>query len=190
MILSGKANRKLKLWLDDIYNAFHLDDERDRITDILQNNGYYYFNRDFVFFEVDSAGGNHEMNLKVKIKPNLVASTDEPWKIISLPHLRYFIRDIYIRPNFDPLAPPDIHSDTLLYNWPGKTGQKPPGDYYILYQKDDHIHPRTVIQSVFIKPGDPFRLTDISKTRSRVAELGVFGYSNIRFKPVPCTDSA
>jgi outer membrane protein assembly factor BamA len=64
-----------------------------------------------------------------------------------------------------------------------------PGDYFILHQKADNIYPRTIVQSVFIKPGDPFRQTDITKTRSRVAELGVFGYSNIRFRPVPATDS-
>jgi len=186
-----KSKTENKIVVGSVYNAFALDNERDRITDILQNNGYYYFSRDFVYFEIDSAGGNHNMNLKVKIKPNLVASVEEPWKIIAQPHLRYFIRDVYIRPNFDPLAPPGIQTDTLKFAWyiePGK--KKPDGDYYIIHKKKDNIHPRTIVQSVFIKPGDPFRKIDIGKTRSRVTELGIFGYSNIRFKPVLVPDSA
>jgi len=38
----------------DIYNAYAFDDERDRITEDLRNNGYYFFNRNFIQFVVDS----------------------------------------------------------------------------------------------------------------------------------------
>jgi outer membrane protein assembly factor BamA len=187
-ITSAKTESKIKP--GTVYNAFNLDDERDRITEILQNNGYYYFNRDFIIFEVDSALANHEMNLKIKVKPNLVASTAEPWKIITIPHKRYYIRDIYIRPNFDPLAGPGVHPDTLKYLISYNDKKPLNGNYFILHQKTDHIYPRTIIQSVFLKPGDPFRLIDVSKTRSRAAELGVFGYSNIRFTEVPTPDTS
>jgi outer membrane protein assembly factor BamA len=172
-----------------VYNAFSLDDERDRITSILQNNGYYYFARDYIFFEVDSTAGDREMQVKVKVKPYQVASEPEPWKIISTQHKRYFIRDIYIRPNFDPLAPAETRFDTLVIPSFSKNGTKLPGDYFILYRDKDHIHPKTITQSIFIKPGDPYRLADISKTRSRATELGVFSYTNIRFKPVVAADS-
>jgi len=187
-IRNSKSESKIKP--GSVYNAYDLDDERSRITDILQNNGYYYFNRDFVFFEIDSALNKREMNLKVKIKPNMVASVTEPWKIIPLPHKRYFIRNIYIRPNFDPLAQPDIQMDTLKFTVYYKDKKKRPSDYYILHQKRDNIHARMVVQSVFIKSGDAYRKVDISKTRSRIAELGVFGYSNIRFVDVPTPDIA
>jgi len=168
-----------------VYNAFAMDDERDRITNILQNNGYYYFNRDFIYFEIDSNSLNHDMTVKIKVKQNQIASVEEPWKIESVPHKRYFIRDVYIRPNFDPIAASSLAYDTLCIPSFDKKGTKLPGDYYVLYQPEDHIHPKTITQSVFLKPGDPFRQTDISKTRSRAAELGVFSYTNIRFKPVP-----
>jgi outer membrane protein assembly factor BamA len=187
----SKSKTETKIKPGAIYNAFDLDDERDRITEILQNNGYYYFNRDYIYFKIDSIPGDHQMKLKVLVKPNLVASADEPWKIVALPHKQYFIRDIYIRPNFDPLAPAGTFADTIKYVREYKTGKKPTlGDYYIIHQPNDHIHPRTIVQSVFIRPGDPFRQLDISRTRSRVAELGIFSYSNIRFKPVTESDTS
>lgn len=185
-----KSKSETKIIPGSVYNAFKLDDERDRITNILQNNGYYYFSRDFVFFEVDSSGGNHEMNLKVKIKPNQIVSPAEPWKITPMPHKRYFIRDIYIRPNFDPLAHTGLLTDTLKLSINYKNKSAKTNDYFILHQSTDHLHPRTIVQSVFIKSGDPFRLDDIKKTRSRISELGVFGYSNIRFTEVPTPDTA
>jgi outer membrane protein assembly factor BamA len=179
-----------KITPGSVYNAFNLDDERDRITGILQNNGYYYFNRDYIYFEIDSTIATHEMQLKVRVKPNMVASESEPWKIVSEPHKRYFIRDVYIRPNFDPLVPAGIEPDTLLYSYSGTSVHKLAGDYFIIYQANDHIHPKTVIQSVFIKPGDAFRQEDIRRTRARISELGVFGYSNIRYKQVSIPDTA
>lgn len=187
-IQGSKTESKISAGM--VYNGYKLDDERDRITSILQDNGYYYFSRDYVFFEIDSTAGDREMQVKVKVKPYQVSSESEPWKIISLPHKRYYIRDIYIRPNFDPTTPAGTQFDTLTIPSFNKSGIKLPGEYSILYQSSDHIHPKTIIQSIFIKPGDPFRQTDINKTRSRATELGVFSYTNIRFKPVPASDSA
>jgi outer membrane protein assembly factor BamA len=183
------SKTETKIASGSVFNAFDLDDERDRITNILLNNGYYYFNRDYVYFEIDSVQGDRKMALKVKIKPNMVASPDEPWITIPEPHKRYFIRNVYIRPNFDPVAPPGTFADTIKYVMGYQNRKTLPGDYYVLHQPKDRIHPKTVVNSVFIRPGDPFRLSDISRTRSRIAELGIFSYSNTRFKEVPRSDT-
>jgi len=174
-----------------VFNAFELDDERDRITEILQNNGYYYFNRDFIYFEIDSARMNHEMHLKVRVRPNQAVSPVDPLLFVSFPHKRYFIRNVYIRPDYDPLSSPNSLTDTVLFAREIKKSTKPElGHYYILHQPEDHVHPRTIVQSVFIKPGDPFKQADITRTRTRVAELGIFSYSNIRYRLISENDSA
>lgn len=185
-----KSKTETKLIPGRIFSSFELDDERDRITEILQNNGYYYFNRDYIYFEVDSTLNQHQIDLKVKIKPVIVASVSEPWNTVSQRHKRYFIRDIYIRPNFDPTSTASFQADTIKFLRDPKTMIKPViGDYYIVHQPHDHIRSRTVVQSVFIKPGDPFKQLDITRTRSRVTELGAFSYSNIRFRPLPALET-
>jgi outer membrane protein assembly factor BamA len=186
-IKNSKTDSKISS--GSIFNAFELDDERDRITETLQNNGYYYFNRDYVYFEIDSSLHNHEMNLKVLIKPNEVISTEDPSKTVQKPHKIYFIRDVYLRPNFDPLDPPETLADTVKYLRKVQSQNYTKGNYYIISKADDRIHPRTVVHSVFIMPGDPFRLSDISRTRSRVTELGIFNYANIRFRQVSENDT-
>jgi outer membrane protein assembly factor BamA len=187
--ISGSKTEQ-HLLAGDIFNAFKLDDERDRITEILQNNGYYYFNRDFIYFEVDSAMGTRQMNVTVKIRPNRVNSPDNPLEVISRPHLRYFINNIYIKPAFDPTKPAGLEFDTLKYSVrPGKSSVRF-NDYYILHQGEIKVRPSTISQSVFIKPGDPYRTTDVKKTRARINELGLFSYNNIRFKEVIAPDTA
>lgn len=164
----------------DKYNAFNLDDERDRMTEILQNNGYFYFTRDYIYFEIDSAFRSNELEINVKVKPWM----DDTLKGIAQVHKRYFIRNVFITPGFNPMAPVTAKQDTIGLEIPGALRKKYSGDYFLIQEKDDHIHPRTIIQSVFIRPGDPFRQVNIGRTRSRLSEIGVFGYTNIRFKPV------
>ena len=174
----------------DIYNAFKLDDERDRVTGILQNNGYYYFNRDFIYYEIDSSLKNKEMNLSLKIRPNKVVSPGDPTFLISQPHKRYFVRNIYIRPNFDPIQSQAIQYDTTVFSFKYSKHSTKFSDYSIVHKGDIKVHPSTISQAVFIKPGDPFCLEDVKKTRSRINELGIFGYSNIRFREIPTPDTS
>lgn len=173
-----------------IYNAFELDDERDRITRILLNNGYYYFSRDYVFFEVDSALGNRQMRLTIRIRPDQVPAPGEPWKTIPRDHKQYFIRDIYVRPSYDALAPVPGSYDTTQLTISDPKGKHPPSNYFFLTQGMIKINPKTVAQSVFIRSGNPFRQNEVTKTRSRINELGLFNYSNIRFREVPLPDTA
>ena len=173
-----------------IYNAFKLDDERDRIVEILQNNGYYYFNRDFIYFEIDSSFAGKEMNLTMKIRPNKVGSDANPEEIITEPHKRYFINNIYIQPAFDPTKPLQTKYDTSTYSVSYGNRIQRPSNYYILHSGQNRIHPSVISQSIFIKSGDPFRLIDVKKTRTRINELGVFSYNNIRFREIQGTDTA
>ncbi len=185
-----KSRLDPKIRQGEVYNAFKLDDERDRITEILMNNGYYYFNRDFVFFEIDSTGNQKEMDVKVKIRPNKMTSPDDPMTFVYRPHKRYFIHNIYIRPNFDPILSPTLKYDTLKFTVEYGRAVKSFSDYYILHTGDIKVRPSTVSQSVFIKQGDPFRLNDVKRSRSRINELGLFSYNSIKFKEIPTPDTA
>jgi outer membrane protein assembly factor BamA len=47
----------------DIYNAYTFDDERDRITAQLRDVGYYYFNRNYIQYFVDSSFNVFKMEI-------------------------------------------------------------------------------------------------------------------------------
>ena len=79
----------------DIYNAYTMDDERDRITDILRNSGYYLFSRNYIQFVVDSNHRNHTMDVTLKLS-NRKISTKIPGKFTEQKHDRYFINSVTI----------------------------------------------------------------------------------------------
>lgn len=173
----------------DLYNVFRLDDERDRITKILRNNGYYYFGRDFVYFEVDSSLQSKEMNLKVRIRPSRNIQNQYQTQNHTVLHRQYFIHQIFIQTDYNPLQPEPLKTDTVRFILQNKKNTSKPSEYYFLYHDDRNIQYSTLAQSVFIKAGDPFRMADINKTRSRISELGLFSYTNIRFREIPLPDS-
>ena len=52
-------------------NNFDVDEiqrERERITNNLNNNGYYQFTQDYIYFEVDTNLGNRKVNITLGIK--------------------------------------------------------------------------------------------------------------------------
>lgn len=49
------------------FTVSNLDAERDRITTLLQDNGYYRFHKDFIQFEADSAVNNTDINLRLRL---------------------------------------------------------------------------------------------------------------------------
>ena len=71
-----------------------LDNERKRITDLLADNGFYRFHKDFIQFAADTIAGRKDIALTLqllKYKPN----SSSP----ALPHPRYRIRQVNYQSN-------------------------------------------------------------------------------------------
>ena len=65
-----KNEKKILLKKGDLLNAEKLDLERIRITEILQNHGYFNFKRENIFFEVDTSSTNDSTEISIKIDNN------------------------------------------------------------------------------------------------------------------------
>lgn len=163
-----------------IFNVFTLEDERERVSERLRNEGYYLFTPNFVYYEVDSSLGSRRMEVTMKIKNNLVYSEEDPGKMKKIEHKRYFIDDIFINTDFDPTEA-SVPEDTLVMDV-YRERQDVTNTYHILYEDKLKVNPKILTQSVFISPGEAFHETDIRKTRQRLNDLGLFNYTNISFR--------
>jgi outer membrane protein assembly factor BamA len=80
----------------DIFNSDILENERDRITNLLRNEGYYSFVKNYIKYSADTTIGERKINLELeienpnKIVPGFVDST------IESRHIRYKINNIFI----------------------------------------------------------------------------------------------
>lgn len=71
-----------------VFNVDNLDAERKRITQILTDNGYYKFNKDFITYRADSLPGSANIDLTLVLHRYHVGETGD------LPHQTYNIRQV------------------------------------------------------------------------------------------------
>lgn len=174
-----RIERRFPAKVNDIYNAYTLDEQRVMITDYLRNVGYYYFTRDYITFEVDSSFNNHTLEITMKIA-NVKDRNSNTYR----PHKRYTINKINIYPNYMPMLAntPPTDSATLTYS----TGfRNIPNTLNFYFHEKPRIRPSTFSQVIQIFKGRPYRQRQVELTYSALSTLKVFSNSSIEFDSVP-----
>jgi outer membrane protein insertion porin family len=142
------------------YSLDLLKAERIRIDYHLKNNGFYYFNQDYLLFKGDTTLGKKNVNIKLTVKKEIPAKASIPYKI----------NHVYINPSYR-LNQDTVHMkrDTVVID----------GFYYL--NKDTMFRPEAVIRSVFIKKGEYYSRKKYSLTINRLMGMGVFRNATIKF---------
>lgn len=86
LCLDDTLNRGLKAGMK--FSVTNLDNERKRVTDILVNNGYYNFHRDYITYVADTVAGSRGIDLKFVLHRYYVN------KKVVAQHPRYVIDSI------------------------------------------------------------------------------------------------
>ncbi len=158
-----------------VFDAEKFDDERERITDILRNKGYYYFNKNFIRVKVDSALQGRKINAYLQVNNRVFKAQMYNDSLVSLPHYKYRVRKVFIYPDYDAMADESIDYDTLVF-------QDNKNEYYYLYQDNMPYKPEVLNRFIFIEPGEYYKMQDASMTNTRLANLRQFKYVNISFR--------
>lgn len=65
----ARARWGLGVYSGSVFSVDALAAERGRITDILQRDGYYYFNKDFLYFQADTVQGSRYIDITLIQRP-------------------------------------------------------------------------------------------------------------------------
>ena len=173
IILSDSANCIIKPGSN--YDISTFQKERERLSNLLKNQGYYFFNPLFITYTADSSLQAHLAIIYINI-------ANPPQKENSLEpelHHTYTVKNIYIQTDYDPLSEnPSIAPDTMLYQ-----------GYYFLFRSKLIYNPKLLLQYIFIHQGRMYSLSDLEQTYKKLQELSVFRFIIIKFEVVPGTDS-
>lgn len=159
-----------------------LDAERDRITSLLRNRGYYAFNKEFISFVADSTANSREIDLTLVVNPAHKDSGTSPSHGFNIEtHMPYFIREVKIVPDYDPLTMQDLKtissSDTLWYD-----------NVEILYGDTRYLRPSVIADNCFLQRGKVYRIADVNRTYQAFARLGILKFINVQMVPVGVVD--
>jgi outer membrane protein assembly factor BamA len=174
-IMRDSINFQLKE--GDIYDAYALSEQRDLITERLKNSGYFYFNRDNIYYEVDSNFMNHTMEITMRLKTT------------PLTFKKYYIRDIHIYPDFTVFRMNSRPVDSAqLTVQAGARKRLNTWDFH--YFDKPQVKPQTFSRSIHIIEGLPYNLRSVTNTYKALANYRLFRNVNIEFDSVSSPDDS
>lgn len=145
------------------YSLAQLKAERDRIDGVLKDEGYFYFGPDYLIFEVDSTVGNRQVDLTLKLKDQVPPEA----------------KKVYVMNDVTVFAGYSLDRDSAMVN-----ADTTRIDSYNYIDADKRFDPRVILGSVYLKPGEIYARRNHNLTLSRLMNLGVFKFVNVRFKDV------
>ncbi len=161
---------------NDHYNAETMNKERQRIQASLKGSGYYFFSKEFVYFQVDTTIGNHQADVVINIQDRRVRGKDT---VITKEHKPYKISTIYIEADYNPRKTRNQAPDTLLLK-----------GYTILYYDSLEVDPQGLIDAVRYQEDEWYTTFKVDQTYNHFSSLRYFRTINLRFSEDTLTDRA
>ena len=193
IILLDSANRLFKA--GDQYNETILANERNRITNLIKNKGYFYFSNGFITMEVDTV--NMHQQLDVKGRPTLSiiikGNTDNYRNEEAKQNLmyRYTYNRVYIYTNYDLEMEYNSTVDTTRFR--SYRNKKDSTVYYFItpklgknrfnkqHQLVKDFKYRTLTDMIYTKKGWAFSSDGYSRSYKRLNDLNNFSIINIEY---------
>ena len=149
----------------DAYNLNAFTNERVRIDNALKNAGYFYFNPDYLLFQVDSTL-NNKVNVYLRVKATAPAKATRP----------YWLDKVALNTSY-------VLTDTV---------KRPPVLYkkYEYYPDEKVFKAKAITNATFLNPDSLYRRRRRDQTISRLMSLNTFKFVEIRLAPAAAGDSA
>ncbi len=166
-----------------LFDRNRLDQFRTDVTNVLRNNGYYTFNKDYITFVADTARGSKDVALTMNIRPAVVLS-DTGSATDSLRYAPSYIRKVVFVTNYNPR---DFDG---AYGFEGATDTVDYKGISVIYGTDRYIKPSILQEKCFIEAGKPYSASAVERTYEALGQLGILKFINIAMRPVADIDGS
>lgn len=141
------------------FNVTKLEAERQRISSLLRNNGFYYFRPEFITYQADTIMDPGKVALRVMTKPGLPSTALRPWRI------------------------GDISVWLSGYNNEHPTDSVHYKDITVHYQGKLRVRPSVLYNRLRFRSGDLYTQEAQQRTQTSYSRLGIFRYSEMQYTP-------
>jgi len=160
------------------YNSDIFNNERNRITELLKNNGYFLFQKNYVSYSADSSVGKRKVDVALQINNPVKSVAGYVDSTIEVEHVRFKINEIYIKGDYQIRTDTSFKFDTLFYD----------NVNYITSKKLPY-KPKVLKESLLIVPHELYNKDIAANTYQRIADFKAFKFINIQFQPVNADSS-
>ena len=144
------------------YNLDILKNERIRIDASIKNNGYFYFNPDYLVFKADTSVVNRTVSFRLMLKDSV------PKEALKV----YRIHNVYINQNYSlseevgSTSMDTIHFENTIF-----LGKK----------EEMNILPKVILRSVYLRKNEVYSREFHNITLNRLMSMGNFKFVQVRF---------
>ncbi len=154
------------------FNTDKMGSERTRLTKYLLDNGYHFFNKEFIYFRIDSTLASRQVNVvrgiqNYKIKDMMTDS------IVEVAHKQYEIKEVIVVVDYDSKD----NVDSISQSYQKVTFEEI--DFY--HKKKLRHHLKMLHNALLIKEGELYNKTTIEATYRKFSGLGIFKSVSIQF---------
>lgn len=139
----------------------YLIKDRFNISDILRNNGFYYFKPDYIYYEADTVQQDYKVQVRTKIKEGVPQYALKPWKIRNVV---FTVDGNAYRKKNDSIS---VNGVRIRYD-----GKHPA------------VRSSVLARRISLKPGDYYTQERERIMRISLSRLGAFAYTDFQFRPV------
>lgn len=143
----------------DNFNVVRLQEERERIADMLRDNGYYYFRPEYMVYQADTTITPGKVSLRVVRKEGMPRNALIPWKLGKIDFYLHGYRN-------------ERPTDSIRYK-----------DLTIHYEGKLRVRPSALYNRLYFRPGDRYSQTQQERSQTALARLGIFRYSEFQYAP-------
>lgn len=154
-----------------------LDNERSRITSLLQQNGYYRFNKEYITYSADTTRNTYLIDLTMHLEPYRV-TTDS----IQVNHPKYYVNQVHFHTDYNMLESEVgelLPEDSMVYK-----------GYPMIYRGRPFMRPRVLVGNQRLQKGELYDGDAVQQTYQNFNRLPVIRYTNIRFEEFQRNDSS
>lgn len=142
-----------------------LETARKNLTTILRNNGYYYFNQNYIVYTADTVSVPGKMLLRISPAKDVPATAFKKWYIGKM---RFVMRKS---------AREEMTDSTIFRN------------LTMLYKDERPIRPGVLLRDISFRRGDVFSYDKYQESYQNISSSGIFSNIDMSFTPREDTDT-
>ena len=142
------------------FSVSYLDAERSRLSQLMRNNGYYYYQPGYASYLADTFAVNNHVQLRLQLADSLPEQAMKPWHIGKT--------TIQLRKSYRERFTDSVDHRFLKIRFSGK---KPP------------MRPGVILRNMRLRPRSLFSNDSYQESMQKVNATGVFSSVDFRFTP-------
>lgn len=137
------------------YDVNVLNGERQRISERLRNEGYYFFQPGYIEFLADTMVGKKMVDVRIGLKQGVPPNALQPYKLGEV--------KVILTGNSTGGALDSVTADGVK----------------IVYQRPGNLKTNAITRTVKVRPGQLYSTTRQNRTQANFVQLGVFKFANM-----------